>query len=380
MDQQRQLETLCVQAGRGVDPMTGAVASPLHLSTTFERAPDGSFPGGFSYIREQNPNRGDLESLLARLEGGVACRAFASGTAAAAAIFQSLRPGDRVLAPNEAYYGTPTLLRESFVPWGLEVDFVDMADLGAVEAALARPARLVFIETPSNPLITVCDIAAICELARAAGAQVAVDNTWATPLLQRPLEHGADFSLHSTTKYLGGHSDAMGGAVVAREESELFERITLTQKHAGAVPSPWDCWLILRGIRTLPVRMRAHCANARAVAEFLAGHPGVEQVLYPGLAGDARGHEIAKRQMSDFGGMVSVEVPGGRERAFEVAARLRVFTRATSLGGVESLVEHRASIEGAFTRAPEGLLRMSIGLENAKDLIEDLDQALARGA
>jgi len=377
MNRLQHLETLCAHAGLGVDETTRAVAPPLHLSTTFERAPDGSFPSGFAYIRDQNPNRLALESLLARLEGGVACRAFASGTAAAAAIFQALRPGDRVVAPNEAYYGTPTLLRETFIPWGLEALFVDMTDLEAVRSALGTKARVLWIETPSNPLITVCDIKALAELGHAAGAQVVVDNTWATPLLQQPLALGADFALHSTTKYLGGHSDAMGGAVIAREESELLERLTLVQKHAGAVPSPFDSWLILRGIRTLPVRMRAHCANARAVAEFLADHPGVETVLYPGLPTDPRGYEIAQRQMFDFGGMVSLVVPGGRERAFEIATRLKVITRATSLGGVESLVEHRASIEGEHTCAPEGLLRFSIGLENAGDLIADLQQALA---
>lgn len=377
MEHLKRLETLCAHAGMSVDAETRAVAPPLHLSTTFERAVDGGFPAGFSYIREQNPNRLALESLLAQLEGGFAGLAFASGTAAAAAIFQSLRPGDRVVAPNESYYGTPTLLRETFIPWGLDVTFVDMSDLDATRAALAQPAALVWLETPSNPLITVCDIEAISVAAHAAGAQVVVDNTWATPLLQQPLSLGADFALHSTTKYLGGHSDAMGGAVVAREDSEFWQRLKLTQKHAGAVPSPFDSWLILRGIRTLPCRIRQHCAGARAVAEFLAGHPGIEKVLYPGLPTDARGHEIARRQMADFGGMVSMIVPGGRARAFEVAAKLKVFTRATSLGGTESLVEHRASIEGEFTRAPEGLLRLSIGLESSADLVADLEQALA---
>lgn len=377
MDQLKHLETLCAHAGLAVDPGTGAVAPPLQLSTTFERAADGAFPSGLSYIRDQNPNRRDLERLLALLEGGAAACAFASGTAAAAAIFQALRPGDRVVAPLEAYYGTGVLLRETFVPWGLEADFVDMADLAAVRAALARPAALLLLETPANPLITVCDVEALAALGHAAGAAVVVDNTWATPLLQQPLALGADLALHSTTKYLGGHSDAMGGAVVARERSELFERILALQKHAGAVPSPWDSWLILRGIRTLPCRMRAHCANAAAVAAFLAGHAAVTQVFYPGLPNDVRGHAIARRQMRNFGGMVSLVVPGGRERAFAVAARLGLFTRATSLGGVESLVEHRASIEGAHTRAPEGLLRLSVGLENAQDLIDDLDQALA---
>lgn len=377
MDLHKHLETLCAHAGIGPDPRTGAVAPPLHLSTTFERAADGAFPSGLAYIRDQNPNRGDLERLLARLEGGAAACAFASGTAAAAAIFQALRPGDRVVAPLEAYYGTGVLLRETFAPWGLETEWVDMSELGAVRAALARPAALLCLETPANPLMTVCDIEALAALGHAAGAAVVVDNTVATPLLQQPLALGADLVVHSTTKYLGGHSDAMGGAVVARETTGLWERVVAIQKHAGAVPSPWDSWLILRGIRTLPCRMRAHCANARAVAEHLARHPAVTQVFYPGLPNDVRGHAIARRQMRDFGGMVSLVLPGGRERAFAVAARLEVFTRATSLGGVESLVEHRASIEGEHTRAPEGLLRLSVGLENTQDLIDDLDQALA---
>lgn len=377
MQDLKHLETLCVHAGLSPERRTGAVAPPLHLSTTFERGGDGEFASGFSYIREQNPNRRDLESLLARLEGGAAGCAFASGTAAAAALFQALRPGDRVVAPLESYYGSGALLRDTFVPWGLEADFVDMADLEAAREALSRPARLLFLETPANPLITVCDIAALAELGHAAGALVAVDNTWSTPLLQQPLALGADLALHSTTKYLGGHSDAMGGALVAREKNELWERVVAIQKQAGAVPSPWDSWLILRGIRTLPCRLRTHCANAQAVAEFLAGHPAVTQVFYPGLPNDLRGHAIALRQMRGFGGMVSLVLPGGRERAFAVANRLELFTRATSLGGVESLVEHRASIEGPFTRAPEGLLRLSIGLESAQDLIEDLDLALA---
>ena len=377
MNEPKHLETLCAHAGIGVDEKTRAVAPPLHLSTTFERAADGSFPGGFSYVREQNPNRRDLESLLARLEGGAACRAFASGTAAATAVCQTLRPGERLVAPNEAYYGTPTMMRETFVPWGLDVVLVDMTDFEAVRAALAQPTRLLWIETPSNPRVTICDIEALCRLAHQAGAQALVDNTWATPLLQQPLALGADFVLHSTTKYFGGHSDTMGGAVIAREQNELFERLDLLQRHAGAVPSPWDCWLILRGVRTLPVRLRQHCANARAVAEYLARHPGVEQVLYPGLETDPRGHEIARRQMSDFGGMLSIVLPGGRDRAFEVAGRFELIARATSLGGIESLVEHRASIEGALTRAPEGLLRFSIGLESIDDLLADFEQALA---
>lgn len=368
-------ETLAVHAAAGPDPATGAVAPPIHLSTTFERAADGTFPGGFTYIRPSNPNRRALETALGALEGGEAV-AFSSGMAATMTVFQALDPGDRVVAPLDAYYGTPKLLRELFTRWGLKPVFVNLCDLRAVDEALRQPARLVWLETPSNPLIAITDIKAVVERAHAAGVLVACDNTWATPMLQRPLDLGVDLVMHSTTKYLSGHSDVMGGALVTRAGSPLLERIRTLQADGGAIPSPFDCWLTLRGIRTLPARMRVHCENARRVAEFLAGHRGVERVHFPGLSDDP-GHAVAARQMRDFGGMLSAVVPGGRERAFAVAGRLRVFTRATSLGGPESLVEHRASVEGPATRTPEGLLRFSIGLEHPDDLLEDLAQALA---
>ena len=368
-------ETLAVHAGARIDPATRAVATAIHPSTTFERERDGSFPGGFTYIRDGNPNRLVLESALAQLEGGENAIAFASGMAATSAVFQSLRPGDHVIAPLEAYYGTPAILRDHFIPWGLEASFVDMTDLAAIEAAIRSTTRLVWTETPSNPLISVTDLAGVVRLAQARGVLVATDNTWATPFVQRPLELGADLVMHSTTKYLSGHGDVMGGAIVVREKNELSDRIRTIQKTAGAVPSPFDAWLVLRGIRTLPWRMRAHCDNALAVAQSLTGHRKVERVHYPGLSGDP-GHAVAKAQMSGFGGMLSFVVGGGREAAFAVAARLKVFTRATSLGSPESLVEHRASVEGPNTRAPEGLLRLSVGLEHPDDLVEDLSQAL----
>jgi cystathionine gamma-synthase len=368
-------ETLAVHAGGEPDAQTGAVMPAIHVSTTFERAPDGTFPSGFAYIREANPNRQALEAAMAQLEGGVAAVAFASGMAATAAVFQSLAPGDHVVVPLDAYFGTGTLLREHLQPWGLLVSFVDMTDLAAVKAALRPITRLVWTETPSNPTIAITDLKAVAALAHAAGALVASDNTWATPFLQQPLSLGADVVMHSTTKYLAGHSDAMGGVLVTREAGPLQERLRAMQAHGGAVPSPFDSWLVLRGIRTLPWRMRAHCSNAAAVAAFLARHPRVERVHYPGLPEDP-GYAIASAQMSAPGGMLSFVVPGGREGAFGVAARLQIFTRATSLGGPESLVEHRASIEGAGTRAPEGLLRLSIGLEHPDDLIADLRQAL----
>jgi cystathionine gamma-synthase len=368
-------ETLAVHAGHRPDPATGAVTPPIHLSTTFERAPDGSFPSGYVYGRDANPNRRSLEESLAALEGGAAAAAFASGMAATSAVFQALEPGDHVIVPDDSYYITRKLLQEVFARWRLEHTAVDLTDLAAVERALRPATRLVWVETPSNPLIRITDIAAIVALARRAGARVACDNTWATPMVTRPLELGADLVMHSTTKYLGGHSDVLSGALVARADDELFHRIRTVQVAGGAVAAPFDCWLLLRGIRSLPYRMQAHCQHAAAVAQFLALHPAVARVHYPGLASH-RGHAVAARQMKAFGGMLSFEVRGARAEALAVAARLELVTRATSLGGPETLIEHRASVEGAHTRAPESLLRMSVGLEHPDDLIADLAQAL----
>ena len=280
------------------------------------------------------------------------------------------------MVPLDAYFGTSKLLRQHLIPWGLAVSFVDMTDVAAVEAAVRPGTRLVWTETPSNPTIAVTDLSAVVAIAKSAGAVVACDNTWATPFLQKPLQLGADLVMHSTTKYLSGHCDVMGGVVVTRNADAMAERLRSIQVDGGAVPSPFDSWLTLRGVRTLPWRMRAHCSNAAAVATFLSGHPRVERVHYPGLPSDP-GYEVASKQMAAGGGMLSFVVPGGRAQAFEVVARLQIFTRATSLGGPQSLVEHRASIEGANTRAPEGLLRLSIGLEHPDDLIADLGQALA---
>jgi cystathionine gamma-synthase len=369
------IETLCVHAGHAPDLVSGAVTPPLHLSTTFERDADGEFRRGYIYARSGNPTRVMLERVLASIEDGAAALAFASGQAATNAVFQALRPGDHVIAPIFAYYGTPKLLREVYEPWGLQATFVDMGDQKAVRDAVRPNTRLIWIESPSNPLLTLTDIAAVVEIARAAGVRVAVDNTWATPLGQRPLALGADIVMHATTKYLGGHSDVQGGALVVRTQDDFFARLSLLQKEGGGIAAPFDAWLVARGIRTLPWRMRAHTANATAVAAFLASHPGVEVVHYPGLPSHPQ-HDIARRQMHLFGGMASVQVVGGRTEALAFAARTKVFTRATSLGGVESLIEHRASIEGPTTRAPENLLRLSIGLEHPDDLIEDLRQAL----
>ena len=372
------IETLAVHAGHAVDPATGAVTPPIYLTTTFGREADGSLPHGFIYARTDNPTRRELERCLAALEGGAVALAFASGMAATAAVFQSLVPGDHVVAPLDAYYGTAKLLREVMAGWGLESTLVDMTDPAAVAAAVTPRTRLVWIETPSNPALAVTDIARVAAIAREAGARTVCDNTWATPVLQRPLELGCDLVMHSTTKYLGGHSDLTGGALVAPAESDWTARLRTLQALGGAVPSAFDCWLLMRGIRTLPWRMHAHEENAAAVAGSLAVHDAVAVVHYPGLPTDP-GHAVAARQMTGFGGMVSLQVKGGAEVALDVVRRVRLFTRATSLGGPESLIEHRASVEGPESRTPPGLLRLSIGLEHPADLVEDLDQAL-RGA
>ncbi|HAK07178.1 MAG TPA: cystathionine gamma-synthase [Spartobacteria bacterium] len=368
------IETLAVHAGHAIDPATGAVSTPIHLSTTFERDIEGTYSRGFMYTRNNNPNRQALEQGVSALEGGAAAAAFGSGTGATMAIFQALAPGDHVLAHIDAYYGTSRLLREIFLRWGLEADFIDMSNPAEVKKALRPKTKLAWIETPSNPLLKVVDLAAVARIVHEAGALCVCDNTWA-PVLQRPFDLDADLIVHSTTKYFGGHCDVAGGIVIAKIDNEFFQRIRSIQYSGGAVPSPFDCWLILRGMRTLPWRMRAHCENAAKVADFLAQHRQVERVHYPGLPSHP-GHEIAQKQMSMYGGMLSFEAKGGRDAAMNVAAKTKIFIRATSLGGVESLIEHRASIEGPGTTSPEGLLRLSIGLENADDLIEDLDQAL----
>src|SRR2546423_6396438 len=368
------IETLAVHAGDEVDAATGAVATPIHLSTTFERDAEGNYPHGFIYGRSASPTRNALEKALAALEGGEEAAAFASGLAACSAVLQSLASGDHVVAPTDVYHGMTKLLREIYMRWGLEVSFVDMTKLDEVKKALRPQTKLVWVETPSNPLLKITDIPAVAEIARGAGAICACDNTWA-PIVQRPLDLGCDLVMHSTTKYLGGHSDVTGGAIVAKSATDFYARLREVQTTCGGVPAPFDCWVILRGMRSLPWRMRGHCENAMKIATWLADHPAVETVHYPGLESHA-GHEIAARQMSEFSGMLSFEVRGGGEAAMSVAARTKIFIQATSLGGVESLIEHRASIKGEDPRTPQGLLRLSIGLEYADDLIEDLAQAL----
>jgi cystathionine gamma-synthase len=371
------IETTAVHAGREPDPATGALREPIQLSTTFERSADGGYPLGYSYSRSGNPNRTTLEQAIAALERGSDAVAFASGSAATLAAFTLGVPGGRIVCSSDCYHGTAKQLREILPQWGVRTAFVDTTDLGAVERALEPGASLLWVETPSNPLLRISDLAALAELAHGRGALLGCDNTFASPVLQQPFAHGADLVMHSSTKYLGGHSDVLGGIVVVREAGPLLARMREFQSAGGGVPSPFDCWLLLRSLATLPLRVRAQSANAAAVAGFLASDPRVERVHYPGLAAHP-GHALAARQMhGGFGAVVSVQVPGGAAEALAIVSRVRLFTRATSLGGVESLIEHRASIEGPLSQTPQNLIRMSVGLEHPADLIVDLDQALA---
>ena len=368
--------TLAVHAGAEPDPETGAVAPPIHLATTFRHGPAGERVAGYEYQREGNPTQDRLEHALAALEGGAAALAFASGMAAITGMLDSLPTGSRLLIPDDCYSGLRYLAREFLPERGVVAVSVDMADLAAVEAACAGGVAMIWVETPSNPRMKICDIAALAQLAQRHGALLACDNTFATPVLQRPLALGADVVMHSTTKYFGGHSDVLGGALVFARRDDVFDRVAHRRHITGAVLSPFSAWLTLRGCRSLPARMALHCANARRLVEFLSTHPAIEQVNYPGLPAHP-GHAIAARQMSDYGAMLSILVRGGRERTLAVAGKLRLFTNATSLGGCESLIEHRASVEGPNPVSPQNLLRVSVGLEHVDDLIADFAQALA---
>jgi cystathionine gamma-synthase len=373
------IETRAVHAGRAPERGTRDVVPAIHQSTTFQKAEDGSLPGGYLYGRPNNPNREALQEALASLEEGAAALAFSSGSAATLALMHSLTPGDHVIAPDDAYYGTAVLLNTHLRDWGLKSTQVDMRDLKAVERAVTPATRLIWAETPSNPMLHVTDIRALAAIAKKAGAGVilAFDNTWATPLLQQPLKLGADVVMHSLTKYLSGHSDVLAGALVFREAGPLLVKASAMQREGGSVPSPFECWLTLRGLQTFPYRMRAHCENAQRVAEFLSKQAKIEAVHYPGLLSHP-GHKIAVSQMSAFGGMISIQIEGGQAEAFKVCAAVKIFTHATSLGGPHSLIEHRASVEGPTTKSPANLLRLSIGLEHPDDLIEDLEQALKK--
>jgi cystathionine gamma-synthase len=378
MSKRAGLNTLCVHAAHSPDAATGALAEPIHLSTTFERDADGDYPRGYRYSREGTPNRAALEDCMAQLEGGAGAAAFTAGLAANMAVLELLRAGDRLIASQEGYYGSLRQFTVFALRRGARVVFVDLNDASAVEAALGGDgrARLLWIETPTNPLLNIMDLTKLVALGHQAGALVVCDNTFATPACQRPLDFGVDLVVHSATKYLGGHSDVLGGVVVVRETGALLEALHDWQSMAGAALAPFDCWLLRRSLATLALRVRAQCAGALRIAEFLAGHGAIEQVFYPGLRTHP-GHATAATQMrGGFGGMMSVCVVGGEAAAMRVAGRTRLFTRATSLGGVESLIEHRASIEGPGTRAPANLLRLSVGIEEPEDLIDDLERAL----
>lgn len=371
-------ETQVAQALGEIDPVSGALAPPINLSTNYEQAADGAYHQGRVYSRADNPTYEPAERMLAMLEGANGgCILFASGMAAAIAVFQSLVPGDHVVVARMLYWGVRKWLAEFGLTWGLDVEFVDTSDLDAVKTAL-RPGktRLVWVETPANPTWDVCDLSAICALAHAAGARVAVDNTVPTPVLTRPIEFGADIVVHSATKYLNGHSDVLAGAVLSARNDPFWQRIRSWRRTAGAVPGPVEAWLLVRGMRTLFLRVRRASESALAIARHFEAHPALGAVLYPGLPAHP-GHAIAARQMTGgFGGMLSIRVAGGAERARAVLAAVEVFKRATSLGGVESLIEHRSSMEGPSSPVPDDLLRLSIGIEAPEDLIADLEAAL----
>lgn len=374
------LATKAIHAGYRPDPATGAVNAPIYASSTFAQDGVGGLRGGFEYARTGNPTRSALEASLAAVEEGAYGRAFSSGMAASdCALRALLRPGDHVVIPDDAYGGTFRLIDKVFTQWGITYTPVALSNLDAVRDAITMQTRLIWVETPTNPLLSIADISGIAQLGADSSAKVLVDNTFASPALQQPLTLGADVVLHSTTKYIGGHSDVVGGALVTNDE-ELDQAFAFLQNGAGAVPGPFDAYLTLRGLKTLVLRMQRHSENAAAVAEFLAGHSAVSSVLYPGLPGHP-GHEVAARQMRGFGGMVSVRMRGGRAAAEKLCAQTSVFILAESLGGVESLIEHasamtHASTAGSQLEVPDDLVRLSVGIEDVADLLADLDQAL----
>lgn len=375
------LATRAIHAGFRPDPATGAVNAPIYASSTFAQDGVGGLRGGFEYARTGNPTRAALEASLAAVEEGTLGRAFSSGMAASDCVLRAvLRPGDHVIIPDDAYGGTFRLIDKVFTLWGVKHTPVPLSDLDALRAALTDTTKLIWVETPTNPLLSIADIAAISEIGHQHRAKVLVDNTFASPALQQPLALGADIVLHSTTKYIGGHSDVVGGALVTNDE-ELDAAFAFLQNGAGAVPGPFDAYLTMRGLKTLVVRMERHSENAAAVAEFLSEHAAVSSVLYPGLPSHP-GHDVAARQMRGFGGMISVRMRGGIEAARQLCSRTEVFILAESLGGVESLIEHpgamtHASTAGSQLEVPDDLVRLSVGIEDAADLIADLDQALS---
>ncbi|MDX3225964.1 cystathionine gamma-synthase [Streptomyces sp. ME19-01-6] len=374
-------ETLAIHAGQEADPLTGAVVPPIYQVSTYKQDGVGGLRGGYEYSRSANPTRTALEENLAALEGGRRGLAFASGLAAEDCLLRALLvPGDHVVIPNDAYGGTFRLFSKVAERWGVEWSVADTSDPAAVRAELRPRTKVIWVETPSNPLLGITDIAAVADIARTAGARLVVDNTFASPYLQQPLALGADVVVHSTTKYMGGHSDVVGGALVVADPG-LGDELAFHQNAMGAVAGPFDSWLVLRGVKTLAVRMDRHSANATRVAELLVAHPKVTEVFYPGLSGHA-GHEVAAKQMRAFGGMVSFRVAGGEQAAVDVCDRARLFTLGESLGGVESLIEHpgrmtHASAAGSALEVPADLVRLSVGIEAIDDLLADLSQALA---
>jgi cystathionine gamma-synthase len=369
--------TLAAQALGWIDEKTRAVSPPLHPSSTFIRDADNQYRSGRVYARADNPTYDQVETLLAKLENGAGAALFASGMAAATAVFLGLRPGDHVVAPKVMYWLLRSWLLGFAAAWGLDVELVDMTDLAALKAAM-RPGktRLVWIETPANPTWDITDIAAAADIAHTAGARLAVDSTVATPVFTRPLDLGADLVMHSATKYLNGHSDLIGGALVSRADDAHWARLKLLRSQLGGVPGTFEAWLLLRGMRTLFPRVRTASESALTIAEHFRGHPLIVDVLYPGLT-NFPGHEIAARQMTGgYSGMLSVRVKGGEAAAIATAAKVQIWKRATSIGGVESLIEQRASVEGPDTQCPRDLLRLSVGIEEASDLIDDLENAL----
>jgi cystathionine gamma-synthase len=377
-DAHRKAATLAAQGLGWIDEVTRAVSPPLHASSTFIRDPDNQYRSGRDYIRADNPAFDQPEALLAALEGGAGATLYASGMAAATSVFLSLKPGDHVVAPKVMYWGLRNWLTTYATEWGLQVELADMTDLAALKKTM-RPGKtkLVWVETPSNPMWDITDLAAVADVAHAAGARVAADSTVATPVLTRPIEFGADLVMHSATKYLNGHSDIIAGALVTRADDEHWARLKMLRAQIGATLGSFESWLLLRGMRTLFPRVRQACVNAMAIAERLSANPGVTHVLYPGLA-SFPGHAIAARQMNGgFGGMLSIRVKGGEPAAIATAANVEIWKRATSLGGTESLIEHRASVEGAGSPCPPDLLRLSAGIEDVDDLVADLEQALA---
>jgi cystathionine gamma-synthase len=377
----RGFSTNAIHAGQDPDPTTGAVIPPIHTSSTFAQDGVGGLRAGYEYSRSANPTRTALQECLAALEGARHAVAFGSGMGASDVLLRVLlQPGDHLVIPHDAYGGTFRLVDKVLTRWGIAYTPVDLGDVAALRAAIRPETKVVWCETPTNPLLGIADIAALAEVSRDAGAQLVVDNTFASPYLQNPLALGADVALHSTTKYVGGHSDVVGGAVMTSDD-QLAEQLRFTQNSVGSVPGPFDAWLTLRGAKTLAVRMERHSDNAERVVELLAGHPAVERVLYPGLP-EHPGHEVAAKQMRRFGGMVSFTVAGGREAALRVCAGTEIFTLAESLGGVESLIEHpgamtHASVAGSALEVPDNLVRLSVGIEDVADLTDDLRRALA---